>query len=208
MTAHWARLESRFSPAPFFHLQAKDRKTGGFVSLNSLIKGFGSLPNWRQRWCTRILKIQPAEAYMRILQLNGPVTMYVGLRADEATRQGLYAEDLDVQFPLRDWKWGLDEVLGHLAEQELIIPARTDCGRCLYQRLVEWKILSEEHPDIYEDAIKQEDSTGHTFRSPGRDTWAADLRTLRKEFRSGRKVRGEDKFREAREAGACRVCSL
>jgi hypothetical protein len=41
-----------------------------------------------------------------------------------------------------------------------------------------------------------------TFRSPGRDTWPADLESLGKEFASGRKLR------EYKKGSACRVCSL
>lgn len=50
--------------------------------------------------------------------------------------------------------------------------------------------------------IALEDELGHTFRSPGRDTWPADLRSLAKEFDSGRKLR------EYKRATTCRVCSL
>jgi len=203
MVAHWNALAAKLAPHPFLFIQAKHGE--GWRTLDSLIEHFNALPNWRQRWCTRMLKIEPARAYLTRLTVKGPATMYVGLRADEESRTGMYGEGLDVRFPMRDWGWRLAEVRAYLDQHDVEIPQRTDCGRCLYQRLVEWKILSEEHPEVYDDAIRQEDATGHTYRSPGRDTWPSDLRSLREEFKTGRKVRGEEKYRRG---GVCRVCTL
>src|SRR5262245_18094280 len=43
-----------------------------------------ALPNNRQRWCTRMQKIEPAKAY---LLENPGSTLLVGLRADEEHRE-------------------------------------------------------------------------------------------------------------------------
>ena len=51
--------------------------------LAGLIKQWNALPNWRQRWCTRVLKIEPFAAY---LMRHSPARFYVGLRADEEAR--------------------------------------------------------------------------------------------------------------------------
>lgn len=208
MKAHWWDLENRLGQ-PLLRLTATYR--GRQLTLDTLIEIFKALPNNRQRWCTRMLKIEPAQAFMRGLAATGrPATMYVGLRADEPERQGLYGEGLDVVFPMREWGWGVADVWAYLAKQGVTIPRRTDCARCYHQRLVEWKVLSEEHPDIYEEAVAQEDETGRTFRNPKRDTWPAGLRELREQFRSGRKVRGEKAYRDrvANGESPCRVCSL
>lgn len=192
MLAHWEALERILGPIT--RVRAK-------VDLNGLIDEFAALPNWRQRWCTRILKIEPCLAFMKA---NAPATLYVGLRADEEERKGIYGEEVTIRFPLREWGWGLKEVRGYLAERGVKIPERTDCARCYGQRLIEWKRLWKNHPTIYAEAEEQERRTGATFRSPARDTWPADLCSLRREFESGRKVRGEDE-----DAGnQCRVCSL
>src|SRR5687767_10095511 len=84
------------------------------LGLNGLISRQNALPNWRQRWCTRMLKIEPFRAY---LVANAPCTSYVGLRADEEGRAGGVYDDVagvTMRFPLREWGWGLDEVLGYL----------------------------------------------------------------------------------------------
>lgn len=200
---HWDRLEVMLD-RPLM------RVTNG--TLDSWIEYFGALPNWRQRWCTRLLKIQPCLAYLATLE--NPA-LYVGLRSDEEARQGIYSEDVTTIFPMQHWGWGLKDVRTFLAEQRVSIPTRTDCARCYGQRLVEWKMLWKDHPDTFADAERQEDAHEHTFRSPARDSWPADLKTMRERFEEGHEVRGEGRalqlrifdFDEDEETG-CRVCRL
>lgn len=207
MQAHWDLLEGLLGQ-PLLKLHAPDGQ-GGVLTLDKLIERFRALPNFRQRWCTRMLKVQPCEAFMLALQSSGPAILYVGLRADEPEREGLLWKG-ETRFPMREWGWGLKEVRGYLKAQNVGIPYRTDCARCYHQRLPEWKILADRHPDLFEAAAQQEEAIGHTFRSPGRDTWPSGLRDLLAEFKSGRKVRGDKAYLErvAAGEGACRVCSL
>jgi Phosphoadenosine phosphosulfate reductase family len=171
-------------------------------NLKSLIQIMHALPNNRQRWCTRMLKIEPTIAYCI---RNAPVTMYVGLRADEDEREGIYGEHVHSVFSFREWGWGIDEVWGYLQYRGVAdeVPDRTDCARCYDQKLREWKALKVKHPEIYEDACQDEDFAGKTFRSPTRDTWPAGLRELGREFDSGRKIRGGEEPKKS-----CRVYSL
>jgi hypothetical protein len=193
MVAHWQRLEVLLG-------KPLTRVTNG--TLASWIQHLNGLPNFRMRWCTRVLKIEPTIAFM---VRNAPAINYVGLRADEETREGIYGDSVVSRYPLREWGWGLAEVRSYLAARGVEIPRRTDCARCYHQRLIEWKTLLRKHPDIYASAEADEARTGHTFRSPKRDTWPTALSELRVAFDSGRKVRGEDCDDED---GVCRVCSL
>lgn len=196
MVAHWAYLETVLGPIT--------RVTNR--TLDEWIDDFDALPNWRQRWCTRLLKIEPCLAFLA--QLDDPV-LYVGLRADEPERKGIYSENVRTVFPLREWGWGLNEVLGYLNRRGVKIPKRTDCARCYGQRLSEWFELWRDHPDLYDAAEKQEQKIGNTFRSPGRDTWPASLIDLRAEFESGRKPRGvKDQTDLFDNSAACRVCRI
>jgi hypothetical protein len=192
MIAHWERLE-KILGKPLTRVTAK-------LDLNGFIVYKQMLPNFRSRWCTQMLKVTPTIAWVRA---NNPVTMYVGLRADEETREGIYAEDVKCRFPLREWGWGINDVLSYLDKRGICIPKRTDCARCYHQRLSEWRDLWRDYPEIYADAEAQEEMTGHTFRSPERDTWPASLKELRVEFENGRKIRGDGK-----KGTICRVCSL
>lgn len=104
-------------------------------SLAEWIDFYGALPNWRQRWCTRQIKVAPCAAYLA--QRPGS-TLLVGLRADEPEREGLYGPYANYRYPLREWGWGLAEVWGYLESRGVDVPARTDCAVCPYQRLGEW----------------------------------------------------------------------
>jgi hypothetical protein len=169
-------------------------------SLQELIDTFGALSNNRQRWCTRMTKILPCIAWLR--SHPGSV-LCVGLRADEEDRPGMYGDHATYRFPLRELGWGLPEVLAHNASRGIVVPERTDCAWCYDQRLIDWKNLLRKHPEVYAAGEAVEARTGHTFRSPTRDTWPAGLAELRIAFDSGRKVRGEDADAEQT---VCRVC--
>lgn len=197
MHAWWHRLEIILGK-PLIRIT--NPKAG---TLNNLIQIMGALPNHRQRWCTRMLKIEPTIAWC--IQ-NAPVTLYVGLRADEDEREGIYGDHVVSDFPFRRWGWGISDVWAFLEACGLAncIPERTDCARCYGQRIAEWYRLWRDNPFLYWDAVAQEISTGHTFRSAKRDTWPASLYLLSKEFESGRKIRGGVET----SSKTCRVCSL
>ena len=199
---HWKRLSDLLG-RPLKVL------TSGY-SLQTGIRHKQALPNWRMRWCTELLKIQPFNAY---LFENLPATVYVGLRADEQEREGIrYGEVEGVvqRFPLREWGWGKREVYDYLAERGVTIPKRTDCGRCFFQRLGEWWNLWHEHPNIYASAEKDEADTGHTYRSPGRDSWPAGLKELREKFEAGQYPKGAGQLElfSSDRPDMCRTCSL
>jgi 3'-phosphoadenosine 5'-phosphosulfate sulfotransferase (PAPS reductase)/FAD synthetase len=198
MFEHWKRLGEMLG-APVQPVM------GG--SLKGLVGKWNALPNWRQRWCTRVLKIEPFAAWM--MKQPKPLTSYVGLRADEPERDGgdyTAVPDVTLRFPLREWGWDLSDVMGYLDQRGVRIPERTDCGRCFFQTLGEWWRLWKDHPDVYADAEADEAATGHTWRSPGRDDWPTSLVDLRKHFEAGHIPRGNpaqfDMFRGLR----CRVC--
>jgi hypothetical protein len=197
MFEHWARLESLLG-APILRLQ--DPR-----GLRGLIREQKALPNWRQRWCTRILKLEP---YFDWLEEQAPAVSYVGLRADEPSRDGfdIGIPGVATDCPFRRWGWRLADVVAYLGARGISIPKRTDCRRCFFQRLIEWWEFWHDDPEGWAEAEEDEASTGHTFRSPGRDSWPASLSGLRARFEAG------DIPRETRSdplAGLkCRVCSL
>jgi len=186
-------------------------------TLDGLIRRQNALPNWRQRWCTRMLKIDPYAAWLtRQIAEHGEIISYVGLRADEETREGGdYTEIPGVTqvYPMRDWGWGLNDVLDYLRTKNVSIPIRTDCLKCFYQRLIEWWefwhrafVLGDE---VYKAAWVEGEAwellTGYTLRSPGRDTWPAALKDLRVRFESGDVPR--DTRPDHINKMKCRVCT-
>jgi 3'-phosphoadenosine 5'-phosphosulfate sulfotransferase (PAPS reductase)/FAD synthetase len=192
MKAHWANLEKI--------LGKPIQRVRHARSLTEEIDKINMLPNVFARWCTIRLKIEPTIDYFDSLPVGS--TLYVGLRADEMERKGLYGEDINVRFPMREWNWSEKDVWNYLDSKGICIPKRTDCALCPYQRLGEWRDLYQNYPDLYAEGVALEKKIGHTFRSPGRDNWPADLESLSKEFDSGRKLRAYKR------KDACRVCSL
>ena len=177
-------------------------------SLQGLIRDMNMIPNFRARWCTRILKIEVAERYLCVA---APAISYVGLRADEEERVGMYGaiEGITKRYPLREWGWGLTDVLNYLECNEVSIPRRTDCAFCFFQRIGEWWNLWKDHPEIFKQGEEIENAVGHTFRTPGKDSWPTSLLEMREKFEQGSRPRnaGQSDLFSGRE-GMCRACTM
>jgi 3'-phosphoadenosine 5'-phosphosulfate sulfotransferase (PAPS reductase)/FAD synthetase len=204
MFAHWRDLGERLGS------RIKPIMAG---TLASVIRDQKMLPNFRARFCTRILKIEPYRQFLIDQAALGPVVSYVGLRADEEGRAGGAYGDIpgvSMRFPLREWGMGEDEVQAALAERGVRCPDRTDCARCYHQRIGEWWELWSRHDGLFDSAVADEAEFGATYRTPGRDSWPSALADLRARFEDGDKPHTSlnRMARERQAAGNCRVCSL
>lgn len=181
-------------------------------TLRRAITEQNALPNFRARWCTRILKIEPYRAALKEIAAIAPVVSYVGLRADEPGRAGGAYSDIpgvEMRFPLREWGFDDPMVLSSLAQLGVTVPNRTDCARCYHQRIGEWWELWARGDGIFDDAIADEDRTGYTFRTPGRDSWPTDLRNMKARFEAGDvPMASLVRMAKERQIGECRVCTL
>jgi 3'-phosphoadenosine 5'-phosphosulfate sulfotransferase (PAPS reductase)/FAD synthetase len=201
MFAHWRSLATLLGARiiPIMHM----------TGLKGIIRRERMLPNFRARFCTRILKIEPYRAW---LAKNTPCVSYVGLRADEEGRAGGAYSDIggvEMRFPLREWGWCEADVWKYLDKRGVSIPYRTDCARCYHQRIGEWWSLWKNHPDLFADAENDESEMDATYRTPGRDSWPTALCDLRREFESGRLPKSvKDTATGLRDVGQCRVCTL
>lgn len=206
MFAHWRRLSDVLG-SPIYPIMAG--------TLESVIEEEGMIPNFRARFCTRRLKIEPFKGFLLTVI---PAVSYVGLRADEADRGGAdYGGDVKLsspdgvtqRYPLQEWNMDLESVWGYLKKNDIQIPERTDCAWCYHQRIGEWWNLWKNHPDIFDNGIQVEDTIGHTFRSPGRDSWPVSMKGLREAFENGRRPKkaGQKDLFDHRET-MCRACSM
>jgi len=198
MAEHWKHLECLLK-ARLIRVKAP--------TLRELIDEQNALPNWRMRWCTRMIKIEPCIEWLRKRKDS---VLCVGLRADEPMRKGIYSEDVECRYPLREWGWGIQDVLNYLRQRKIKVPARTDCARCFYQRLGEWFRLWRDWPDWYADAERDEEKIGHTYRSPTKDKHPAALKDLRAKFEAGWVPRGGH-VQQALFDGedeSCRICRM
>lgn len=206
-------------PTMFEHWRLLGEKLGKRLlpimagTLDSVVAEEKMLPNFRARFCTRRLKIEPYRKFLKEQTRLGPIVSYVGLRADEEGRAGgAYADisGVSMRFPLREWKMGETEIQETLRRFSIVCPDRTDCARCYHQRLGEWWEFWANYPERAAEAAAWEVTVGGTLRTPGRDAWPVSLRDLFAAFASGRipEVSLKRMRRERMEAGACRVCSL
>lgn len=201
------------SDETFEHLKRLRGMLGSLIplscgyTLNASIERYNALPNWRMRWCTRELKIEP---FRRFVAAHLPAVVYVGLRADEEDRAGsdydIGAMFCTVRRPLREWGMCRRDVMQTLEDRGIVIPRRTDCEICFFQRPAEWYRLWLEKPEKFAYAEGLEAKTGHTFRSPtvgGR--WAVSLTEMRRRFEAG-EIPAE-RVGSAMRAATCSVCS-
>lgn len=150
----------RLSALDHLGVQRKPGRTPFDIILNEMYGGF--LPNPRSRWCTRLLKIEPFEAYVG----EGHAFSYIGIRADE-NRDGYTAKKPPVLsqqpniipvYPFKDDGLGLVDIKRLLEESGLGLPSyytwrsRSGCYFCFYQQIGEWQRLKKEHPELFEQA--------------------------------------------------------
>jgi hypothetical protein len=119
------------------------------------------LPSVRTRWCTKMLKIRPFEAWVKPMLAEGAkVFSYVAIRADENYREGYTStyDGLKVRLPFKDAGVGKAEVSQILEGCGLGLPkyyewrSRSGCTFCFFQQKIEWVRLMERHPDRFREA--------------------------------------------------------
>lgn len=106
------------------------------------------IPFATMRWCTRIFKVEPLNAYA---QAAGVTTQYIGIAADEAHRQKgrncpLVEEGID--------RRGCIEII---ESEGLSVPQKSGCYICPFQRDGQWRELYRLHRDLYERAARMEE---------------------------------------------------
>ncbi len=117
----------------------------------------GALPSPQMRWCTKVMKIKPIEAWIG----DEPAVSYVAIRADEANRKGYISTkpNIESRFPFVEDAIDHDGVMKILDDAGIGLPdyyewrTRSGCYFCFYQRKAEWVGLAERHPELYERAI-------------------------------------------------------
>lgn len=132
---------------------ARLNSTRGFDHWLKMYGGY--LPSSRMRWCTRMLKIKPFEAFVG----DDPCISYVGIRADE-DREGYVSTKPNIRpvFPFKEDGLTHADILRLLDDAGLGLPkyyewrTRSGCYFCFFQRKAEWVGLQQRHPEFYEAA--------------------------------------------------------
>lgn len=120
----------------------------------------GFLPNPKQRWCTKKLKIEPIEKFIG----SDKAVSYIAIRADE-NRVGYISTKSNIKPVFPFMKDGLvkKDILRIIEDSGIGIPnyykwrTRSGCFFCFFQRKIEWVGLYEKHPKLFEEAVRYED---------------------------------------------------
>lgn len=128
----------------------------------------GFLPAPHARWCTRVMKIEPLEAFIGA----DPCVSYIAIRADENRRGYIsHKPNIKAAYPFMDDGITKADVL-RILEETVGVPeyyrwrSRSGCYFCFFQRQDEWLGLADNHPDLFERARtyeKTDPATGRRF---------------------------------------------
>jgi len=120
---------------------------GGYFK--HLIKHNFFLPGQKGRWCTRVLKTEPQDAFC-----SDEDTVAIGIRVDEPNRLKEPRHPYTVTKPLQEAELDKQAVRDLCASRDLLNPCyewrdRTGCWCCQFQRIGEWQGLLERHPQLF-----------------------------------------------------------
>lgn len=124
----------------------------------------GMLPSPRARWCTKALKIEPIEKFVG----DDQAISYVAIRADEEDRKGYISTkpNIEARFPFIEDGLTKNDIFQILDESGVGRPkyydwrSRSGCFFCFFQQKIEWVRLADEHPELFEEAVKYEEERG------------------------------------------------
>ena len=129
----------------------------------------GFLPSPMARWCTRVLKIKPLENFIG----GDEAISYIAIRADE-NRDGYVSpvrSKITAVYPFIEDGIKRNDVIGIIEDSGIGMPeyykwrSRSGCYFCFFQRKIEWVGLYDNHPELFERAVRYESehADGRTF---------------------------------------------
>jgi 3'-phosphoadenosine 5'-phosphosulfate sulfotransferase (PAPS reductase)/FAD synthetase len=130
-------------------------------------KNKGYLPSQAQRYCTRVLKIETLQKYLKSLGVT-EYTSFNGIRYDEPRRWAkINATDLDIELPLVKWKTTKPDVLSWWKQQPFDLMVNEpygNCDGCFLKGKGKLSIIAKEKPELFDWWIKRETESGNTFK--------------------------------------------
>ena len=128
------------------------------------------LPAAHARWCTRVMKLEPLEAYVG----DDPCVSYIGIRADEQ-RGGYISHKPNIKTAYPFVEDGIVRAdVFRILEDTVGVPeyykwrSRSGCYFCFFQRRDEWLGLADNHPELFKRAKQYEKIDPRTGK---RFTW-------------------------------------
>lgn len=198
----------RLNSLDLLGMKRKPNRNPFDIWLNEYYGGY--LPNQSARWCTRVLKIKPFEAYIG----SDYAFSYLGIRADE-NRGGYLDKDkkppkisernnIIPVYPFQDDYIGISDVKSLLEANGIGLPeyykwrSRSGCFFCFYQQIGEWQGLMENHPDLFEKAKRYE-----KVESGSKITWNSSMSLEEIE-----KLEKRYPVKSSEDLDSCAICHL
>lgn len=140
------------------------------------VPGFG-WSSFRNRWCTKHLKLKPINAHLEKLCEQYDVIQYIGIAADEDYRlEREHNQNSNHRHPLRQWGWveevALEYCYGHgydweglyeILRNEKTGRARVSCWCCPLQDYSSLRKLRRHFPDLWGRLQKLDGRQWQTF---------------------------------------------
>lgn len=111
--------------------------------------------DFRNRWCTTVLKTNVIKKYMRNKYKDFQVVEYHGIALDEIERTENNKDGRAIKYPLVEWKMVEQQALEYCYSKGFYWDGlydkfdRVSCYLCPLQRLSELRAVFEDYPDLW-----------------------------------------------------------
>lgn len=152
------KSDKSFEYYMFEHIKTKGKNKGS--------KGY-SWPDFRNRWCTQILKKTVIKNYLKKYE---DVIEYHGIAIDEKHRTDKNKEK-DIRYPLIDWNMTEQDALNYCYSKGLRWNGlydklgRVSCWCCPLKSLKELRVIYTQYPQYWDKLKKWDNDTYRRFRS-------------------------------------------
>lgn len=123
------------------------------------------LPNQRMRYCTKSLKIDTLNRYLKSIQVEEYIS-FNGIRYDEPRRYNKINDlNLDIELPLVKWKVTKNDILEFWKQQEFDLKVNEpygNCDCCFLKGKGKLSIIAKENPHLFDWWIDKEQN--NTFK--------------------------------------------
>ena len=132
--------------------------------------GYGH-PDFRNRWCTNMLKKQPFKKYIKE-KYNYNITNFIAIALDEKERTLKNKDNKwSTEYPLIDWKITEKEALEYCYEVGFDWNglykdfSRVSCWCCPLSSINELQVLYNKYPELWTELLNMDKYSFRTFRS-------------------------------------------
>lgn len=145
----------------FEHIKTRGKNKGS--------KGY-SWPDFRNRWCTQLLKKTVINKYLKNKYKNEEIIEYHGIAVDETKRLDKNKEK-NVKYPLADWNMTEKDCLQYCYDKGLDWNGlykklgRVSCWCCPLKSLKELKVIYNDYPKYWEKLKDYDSKTYRKFRA-------------------------------------------